>query len=51
MAKREIPSNFDIEIQWSDDVFPEIYAAEQPKGFFIILLLKLIFVEFNFLNF
>ena len=28
MAKRDIPRNFDIEIQWADDVFPDIYAAE-----------------------
>ena len=38
MAKRDIPGNFDIEIHWKDDIFPDVYAAEntedtkQPSG-------------------
>ena len=29
MARRDIPGNFDIEIRWDSDIFPEVYSAEE----------------------
>ena len=28
MAHKDIPGNFDIEIKFNDDIFPDVYEAE-----------------------